>query len=190
WGHKLGIGELTNLSLEGGNHGLIPTPAEKEKLYQEPWYGGDTVSMSIGQGLVQVTPLELAVLYSAIANGGWRVTPHLMANQTRTPETRPQKIGLNPGTLAVLKDGLKGVVQNGTARQLNDGLIPVTAGKTGTAEVLGQKDNALFAGFGPANDPKIAVAVVVENGGFGAESAVPIAHEIYKTYFKKTKGQR
>jgi penicillin-binding protein 2 len=189
WGHKLGIGELTNLGLQGGSHGLIPTPAEKEKLYKEPWYGGDTVSMAIGQGLVQVTPLELAVLYSAIANGGWRVTPHLMANQTGTDATRPQKIGLNPATLTVLKDGLAGVVQNGTASRLSDGSIPATAGKTGTAEVVGQKDNALFAGFGPVNDPQIAVAVVVENGGFGAESAVPIAHEIYKTYFKKPKGR-
>jgi penicillin-binding protein 2 len=185
WGHKLGIGELTNLGLEGGSHGLIPTPAEKEKLYKEPWYGGDTVSMSIGQGVVQVTPLELAVLYSAIANGGWRVTPHLMASQTNLAETRPKKIGLSSGTLSVLKAGLRGVVQSGTARQMSDGSIPLTAGKTGTAEVLGQRDNALFAGFGPVDDPQIAVAVVVENGGFGAESAVPIAHEIYKIYFKK-----
>ncbi|MBF2026099.1 MAG: penicillin-binding protein 2 [Oscillatoriales cyanobacterium C42_A2020_001] len=190
WGQSLGIGKVTDLGLDGGSHGLIPTPAEKEKLFKEPWYGGDTVSMSIGQGLVQVTPLEMAVVYAAIANGGYRVQPHLLAAQTATPATKPQKIGLNPDTLAVIRQGLAAVVQQGTARRLNDGVIPPTAGKTGTAEVLGQRDNSLFAGFGPVNNPKIAVAVVVENGGYGAESAVPIAHEIYKTYFKSAKGKR
>jgi penicillin-binding protein 2 len=187
WGHRMGIGTLTNLGMEGANHGMIPTPAEKETLYKEPWYGGDTVSMSIGQGLVQVTPLELAVVYSAIANGGWRIKPHLITSQTHTSATKPEKIGLNPGTISVIREGLAMVVQQGTARRLSDGSIPATAGKTGTAEVLGQRDNALFAGFGPINDPQIAVAVVVENGGFGAESAVPIAHEIYKTYFRKNR---
>ncbi|MBM0742293.1 penicillin-binding protein 2 [Phormidium sp. CLA17] len=190
WGQKFGIGDLINVRLSGGSHGMIPTPAQKEKLFKEPWYGGDTVSMSIGQGLVQTTPLELAAIYAAIANGGWRVQPHLLADESQTASTRPKKMGINPGTLAVIRQGLKAVVAEGTARQLSDGSIPPTAGKTGTAEVLGQKDNALFAGFAPFNNPKIAVAVVVENGGFGAESAVPIAHQIYKTYFKTAKARR
>ncbi len=187
WGRALGVGEVTDLGLDGGSYGLIPTPAEKEKLFKEPWYGGDTVSMSIGQGLVQMTPLEMVVVYAAIANGGYRVKPHLLASYTGTPKTKPQKIGINPNTLAVIRQGLTAVVQEGTARRLNDGSIPLTAGKTGTAEVLGQRDNSLFAGFGPVNNPQIAVAVVVENGGYGAESAVPIAHEVYKTYFKTGK---
>ncbi|GAB4328509.1 MAG: penicillin-binding protein 2 [Leptolyngbyaceae cyanobacterium] len=185
WSHQLGIG-TTDLGLSGGSHGIVPTPAEKEKLFKEPWYGGDTVSMSIGQGLVQATPLELAVTYAAIANGGWRVKPHLLRSQTNEADTRPKKIGINPAALSVIRDGLTAVVQEGTARRLNDGSIPLTAGKTGTAEVLGQRDNSLFAGFGPVAKPQIALAVVVENGGYGAEAAVPIAHEIYKTYFKKT----
>ncbi|UIE38802.1 penicillin-binding protein 2 [Leptodesmis sichuanensis] len=185
WSHQLGIG-TTDLGLSGGSHGIVPTPAEKEKLFKEPWYGGDTVSMSIGQGLVQATPLELAVTYAAIANGGWRVKPHLLRSQTNEADTRPKKIGVNPAALSVIRDGLTAVVQEGTARRLNDGSIPLTAGKTGTAEVLGQRDNSLFAGFGPVAKPQIALAVVVENGGYGAEAAVPIAHEIYKTYFKKT----
>lgn len=184
WGRRLGIG-ATNMGLSGGGHGIIPTPTEKEKLFKEPWYGGDTVSMSIGQGLVQATPLELAVAYAAIANGGKRVKPHLLASQTKQADTLPKKIGINPAALSVIRDGLTAVVQQGTARRLNDGSIPLTAGKTGTAEVLGQRDNSLFAGFGPVAKPQIAVAVVVENGGYGAEAAVPIAHEIYKTYFKK-----
>ncbi|PSB27219.1 penicillin-binding protein 2 [Stenomitos frigidus] len=184
WAHRLGIGTTDNMGLEGGSHGSVPTPAEKEKLYKEPWYGGDTVSMSIGQGLVQVTPLEMAVMVSAIVNGGKRVKPHLLLTQTGMPERQPTATGLDPGTIAIIKAGLIAVVQQGTASQLNDGSIPLTGGKTGTAEVPGQPDNALFVGFGPASNPQIAVAVVVENGGFGAVSAVPIAREIYKTYFK------
>jgi penicillin-binding protein 2 len=190
WGHKFGIGDLSSVGLSGGGHGMVPTPAQKEKLFKEPWYGGDTVSMAIGQGLVQTTPLELAVTYAAIANGGWRVKPHLLEDKSQTASMRPQKMGINPGTLAVIQQGLKSVVSEGTARQLNDGSIPLTAGKTGTAEVAGQKDNALFAGFAPFNNPRIAVAVIVENGGFGAESAVPIAHEIYRAYFKAKKVPR
>lgn len=181
WGHRLGIGEV-KLDLDGGSHGIIPTPAQKQKLYGESWYVGDTVTMAIGQGLVQVTPLEMATVVSVIANGGWRVKPHLLASQTAT--FKPEKTGMHPETIAAIRSGLIAVVQQGTARQLNDGSIPPTAGKTGTAEVPGQRDNAVYVGFGPVNKPEIAVAVVVENGGFGAESAVPIAHEIYKTYFK------
>lgn len=184
WGYRLGIGEVTRLGLDGESHGSIPTPAEKAKLYREPWYGGDTVTMAIGQGLVQVTPLEMAVVASTIANGGYRVKPHLLASQTQTPEMKPQPTGISSGTLSIIRAGLTAVVQRGTARQLSNGSIPLTAGKTGTAEVPGQPDNALYEGYGPVNNPQIAVAVVVENGGFGAVSAVPIAHEIYKTYFK------
>ncbi|WP_239651874.1 penicillin-binding protein 2 [Neosynechococcus sphagnicola] len=185
WGRKLGIGTTSNMGLDGGNHGSLPTPADKEKLYGEPWYAGDTVSMAIGQGVVQVTPLELAVMVSAIANGGLRVQPHLFASQTHTPATQPVRIGFHPGTLKVIRDGLVSVVQHGTGQSLNDGSIPLTGGKTGTAEVPGQPDNALWVGFGPVSNPQIAVAVVVENGGFGAVSAVPIAHTVYKAYFKK-----
>ncbi|XGV96304.1 MAG: penicillin-binding protein 2 [Leptolyngbya sp. BL-A-14] len=184
WAKRLGIGTTDNMGLEGGTHGLVPTPAEKEKLFKEPWYGGDTVSMAIGQGLVQVTPLEMAVMVSAIVNGGKRVKPHLLMSETDLPQMQPVNTGLDPGTIAIIKAGLLAVVQQGTASQLNDGSIPLTGGKTGTAEVPGQPDNALFVGFGPASNPQIAVAVVVENGGFGAVSAVPIAKEIYKTYFK------
>lgn len=183
WGQNLGIGTSSNMGLEGGNHGVIPTPEQKQKLYNEPWYGGDTVSMAIGQGVVQVTPLEMAVMVSAIANGGKRVKPHLMVNQNFQPEMQPEATGMDPGTVNTIREGLIAVVKEGTARQLSDGSIPPTAGKTGTAEVLGQRDNAVYVGYGPVKNPQIAVAVVVENGGFGAESAVPIAHEIYKAYF-------
>jgi penicillin-binding protein 2 len=183
WGTRLGIGKVTQLGLDGENHGSIPTPIEKEKLFGEPWYGGDTVTMAIGQGLVQSTPLEMAVMSATVANGGNRVKPHLLSEQT--PKLKPEPTGIKPETLAVIQEGLAAVVQRGTGQQLNDGSVPPSAGKTGTAEVPGQPDNALYTGYIPATNPKIAVAVVVENGGYGAVSAVPIAHEIYKTYFKR-----
>lgn len=183
WGSNLGI-TSSPIDLDGGGEGgYLPTPASKEKYYKEPWFGGDTVMTAIGQGLVQVTPLEMAVMISTIANGGKRVKPHLMSHQTVLPQMQPENIGLFPGTLKILKEGLTAVVSEGTGRSLSDGSIPPTAGKTGTAEVSNGADNALYVGYGPVSDPQIAVAVVVENGGFGATSAVPIAHEVYKAYF-------
>lgn len=186
WGGKLGIGKSTDLKLlglDGGTHGSLPTPAEKEKLYKEPWYAGDTVSMSIGQGLVLTTPLELAVMVAAIANGGYRVKPHIFASDTNTKATKPEPTGMSPDTVATIADGLIAVVEKGTAKALNDGSIPLTAGKTGTAEVFGQEDNAMYVAFGPASNPEIAIAVVVENAGYGGVSAAPIALQVFRTYF-------
>jgi penicillin-binding protein 2 len=187
WGHKFGVGSTSTMGLDGASQGLIPTPKQKEKLFKEQWYVGDTVSTAIGQGMVQVTPLEMAVMVSTVANGGKRIKPHLFANQTYQPNMQPESLGFEPSALKVLQEGLTAVVQEGTARSLNDGSIPLTAGKTGTAEVQGQEDNSLYVGYGPVNNPQIAIAVVVENGGYGATAAVPIAHEIYKAFFGVTK---
>jgi penicillin-binding protein 2 len=186
WGHKLGIGQ-TRTFLDGESLGLIPTPETKATVSSEPWYVGDTVTMAIGQGMVTVTPMEMAVMVSAIANGGKRLKPHFLADQSNSPEYQAEDIGLSQSTLETIRQGLMAVVREGTARQLSDGSIPPTAGKTGTAEVPGGLDNAMYVGYGPVKDPKIAIAVVVEQGGFGAESAVPIAHAIYKNYFAQDK---
>ncbi|MGG6266341.1 penicillin-binding protein 2 [Leptolyngbya sp. AN03gr2] len=183
WGGRFGVGTTSTMGLDGGSHGIIPTPKQKEQQFKEPWYVGDTVSTSIGQGMVQMTPLEMAVMVSTIANGGKRIKPHLLKSQTYQSNMQPESLGFEPSALKVLQEGLTAVVQEGTARSLNDGSIPLTAGKTGTAEVQGQEDNSLYVGYGPANNPQIAIAVVVENGGYGATSAVPIAHEVYKAFF-------
>ncbi|WP_026795447.1 MULTISPECIES: penicillin-binding protein 2 [Planktothrix] len=190
WGKELGIAGTINLDLlglDGANPGQIPTPKEKEKLYGEPWYIGDTVTMAIGQGLVLVTPLELAVMVSTVANSGWRVQPHLLTSQTNTIQTKPIKTKISVSTLNLIQAGLIDVVKKGTGRGLNDGSIPLTGGKTGTVEIHGQPDNAMYVGFGPANKPEIAIAVVVEAGGYGAVSAAPIAQDIFKTYFSNRK---
>ncbi|MGB3535028.1 MAG: penicillin-binding protein 2 [Microcoleaceae cyanobacterium] len=187
WGRELGIGGSINLDLlglDGANHGQIPTPEEKERKYDTPWYLGDTVSMSIGQGLVLATPLELAVMVSTVANGGTRVQPHLLASQTNTPATQPVKTEIAPETLKVIREGLIEVVKKGTGRALNDGTIPLTGGKTGTVEVPGKPDNSMYVAFGPADQPEVAIAVVVEEGGYGSTAAAPIAHELFRVYFK------
>ena len=185
----MGIGKDTDLNLlglGGGDYGQIPTPEEKEKIYQEPWYAGDTVTMSIGQGLVLVTPLEAAVMVSSIANGGYRVKPHLLTSMTGTPETQRVHTGMKPSTIQVVKEGLIAVVAQGTGQGMNDGTIPLTAGKTGTSEVIGQNDHSLYVAFGPASKPEIAIAVVVENGGYGSVAAAPSP----KRYFKLILGNR
>ncbi|MEG4023309.1 penicillin-binding protein 2 [Microcoleus sp. S13C4] len=188
WAKKMGIGGTINLKLLGidaDNHGQVPIPAEKQKMYGEDWYVGDTVTMAIGQGLVLCTPLELAVMVSTIANDGWRVQPHLLASQTNTPLTQKIKTGIKPATLNVIKQGLIDVVKKGTGRAMNDGSIPLSAGKTGTVEMPGHPDNSMYVGFAPADKPEVAIAVIVEGGGFGAVSAAPIAQEVFRTYFQK-----
>ncbi|MBD1830576.1 penicillin-binding protein 2 [Microcoleus vaginatus GB1-A2] len=188
WAKKMGIGGTINLDIlgiDGANHGQVPIPAEKNKMYDEDWYVGDTVTMAIGQGLVLCTPLELAVMVSTVANGGWRVQPHLLASQTNTPITQKVQTGIKPATLNVVKQGLIDVVKKGTGRGLNDGTIPLSAGKTGTVEMPGHPDNSMYVGFAPADKPEVAIAVIVEGGGYGAVSAAPIAQEVFKTYFQK-----
>ncbi|PSB67290.1 penicillin-binding protein 2, partial [filamentous cyanobacterium CCP1] len=137
------------------------------------------------QGLVQATPLELAVMVASIANGGYRVQPHLLTSQTKTPATQREATGLSAETIAAIRSGLVAAVQQGTAQRLNDGSIPLTAGKTGTSEVIGPQPHALFVGFGPVENPQIAIAVIVENGGYGGVTAIPVAHEVYKVFFKQ-----
>ncbi len=186
WGRELGIGGSIDLQLLGldGNHGQIPTPEQKEQIYGEPWHIADMVTMGIGQGLVLVTPLESSVMVSAIANGGYRVQPHLLASQTGTAATKSIKTGIKPETINTVREGLIDVVRKGTGRSLNDGTIPLSGGKTGTVELPGQPDNAMYIGFAPAYNPEIAVAVAVEGGGYGSVGAAPIAKEIFTTYFR------
>lgn len=185
WANRLGIGstDLKLLRLTEGSTGFVPTPENKEEVYGEPWYLGDTITMSIGQGAVLATPLELAVMVSSIANGGYRVKPHLLASLTNTPETKPSPTGLKPEMVNKIRDGLISVVQYGTAQFMNDGSIPLTGGKTGTSEVMWQRSHSLFVAFGPAPQAEIGIAVVIENGGYGSQAAAPVAQKIFQTYF-------
>ncbi|MGF1494428.1 MAG: penicillin-binding protein 2 [Microcoleaceae cyanobacterium] len=190
WAERLGISN-TDLELLGlpeeGDSGYVPTPEKKEELYNEPWYSGDTVTMAIGQGTLLATPLELAVMVSTIANGGNRVKPHLITSLTNTPKTKPAPTGLTPEMVETLQAGLADVVRYGTAQFMyEDDSIPLTGGKTGTSEVLGQESHSLYVTFGPVEEPEIGMAVVVENGGYGSKSAAPVAKQIFQTYFNAT----
>ncbi|MDC0839790.1 penicillin-binding protein 2 [Limnospira maxima] len=185
WARNLGIGttDLRLLGLTEGSSGWVPTPEDKEKMFGEPWFLGDTVTMSIGQGSVLATPLELAVMVSAIANGGQRVKPHLLSSMTNTPATQPVPTGLAPDVIQKIREGLVATVQYGTAQVMNDGSIPLTGGKTGTSEVWGKRSHSVYVAFGAADQAEIAIAVVVENGGFGSKAAAPVALEMFQTHF-------
>ncbi|NEQ39426.1 MAG: penicillin-binding protein 2 [Okeania sp. SIO3I5] len=187
WAYQLGLGgkNLNFLGIPTTYNGLIPTEEDKRQIYNDAWYLGDTITMAIGQGLVLATPLELAAATAAIANGGKQIKPHLFADETDSPDMQPVPTGLKREYVNMIREGMIDVVDYGTARSLNDGTIPLTGGKTGTSELIGEKSHSLYVGFGPAYESKIAIAVIVENGGYGSVSAAPVAQQVFKTYFDK-----
>lgn len=191
----LGLGTRTGLNLEPTElEGLIGDPAWKRKARGETWYPMETALIAIGQSFVNVTPLQLAQVYASIASGGEVYTPQLVKKITTAEgetvtELSPQavrKIKLKPENLAIVREGLEQVVEDGTARYAFQGFpldkIPV-AGKTGTAENKGKNDFAFFASYAPADQPELVVVVVIEEGGFGSQAAAPLARKIYEAYF-------
>ena len=204
---KYGLTERTGIDLPQEKRTRIPSRAWKRKTYpRDPkWYGGETISVGIGQGAVGVTPLGLARFYALLATKGKLLTPHLFYgfrdDQNNTLEVAPtlpaKDTPLDPKIWEVLNEGLREVVQSGTAstnpfvREIAKE-IPFS-GKTGTAQVATfvdkahyarqakkLKDHALFAGYAPSEHPQIAFAVVVENAGFGSTSAAPVAAKLVK----------
>lgn len=178
---RLGYGSLTGIELKGEETpGLLGDQAWKKEVLGEPWTPVDTITSSIGQGALQVTPIQMARMYAAVANGGWLVVPHLVERPT------PRKwIGLKPATLAVVRDGLRQVVTNGTAKLLNDPKLPPVAGKTGTAEDPPRPDHAWFGGYAPANKPTLVIIAFGENsGGYGGTVAVPMVKALMTTWFR------
>lgn len=202
---KYGLTERTGIDLPHEKRTRIPSRAWKRKANpRDPkWYAGETISVGIGQGAVGVTPLGLARFYALLATRGKLITPHLFSGLRdadgihREPAPPPpfQDTPLDPGNWAVLDEGLAEVMRTGTARAL--ALPEVTmAGKTGTAQVTTfvdrahysrsakhLRDHALFAGYAPHDKPQIAFAVVVENAGFGADNAAPIAQKLVRYWF-------
>ena len=178
---RLGYGSLTGLELaDEETPGLLGDQAWKKKVLGEPWTPVDTITSSIGQGAVTVTPLQMARLYAAVANGGWLVTPHLVERPTKR-----SWIGLKPATLKVLHDGLRQVVTNGTATILNDPSLPPVAGKTGTAEDPPRPDHAWFGGYAPAQKPTLVIVAFGENsGGYGGTVAAPMVKALMTTWFR------
>jgi penicillin-binding protein 2 len=189
----LGLGEATGLDLHGEKAGLVPDPRWSEKVRRTPWYPGETISVAIGQGPLLVTPLQVASLMAVVANGGFRVQPHLVRGAV-PPERR--RLPLDPAALAVVRRGLQAVVEAGTG---GNARVPglTIAGKTGTVQVVGQKtwtrseelppehrDQAWFASFAPVEAPRLVVVVFIEHGGAGSRAAAPLAKLLYETYFR------
>ena len=208
WARRLGFGKPTGIDLPHEESGTVPDPAWKQRAFpQDPmWYPGETISVSIGQGALEVTPLQMAVFALSLANGGTVYRPFLVASiQTRegVPETRtrPQvvrRLDLRPETLSTIKDAMWGVVNElGTGARARIPNRDVCA-KTGTAQVYrvsrdidaddlpkDKRDHAWFIGFAPKENPQIAWAVFVQNGGHGGTTAAPIARAVLERFFSK-----
>ncbi len=206
YAHGSGLGRLTGIDLAHERTGLIPTSAWKKKRFREPWQAGETLSISIGQGFNLVTPLQMAVFISAIGNNGTLYRPRLVrsvqdGNGQVIREIEPEIIGGLPASkknLAIVKKGLLDVVHGnrGTARHIRIPGIQI-AGKTGTAQVFSRKvgekfdnkklkrilqDHAWFVCYAPAQNPKIAIAVIIEHGAHGSSAAAPVAKELIHAY--------
>jgi penicillin-binding protein 2 len=189
WARKFGLGSPTGIDLTGDNAGLLPTPGKAFlKSNGFPWTEGQTINLSIGQGELLVSPLQLAVAYSAIVNGGTIVRPHVGGAIVDGAIVRPLHYKavrhLHLVDTWAIKQGLYEAAHTGTsAAVFSTYPIPV-AGKTGTAETgTGRDDHSWYASFAPFGHPKIVVVAMIEHGGFGAEAAAPAVREIYDAYF-------
>jgi penicillin-binding protein 2 len=178
---QLGFGRATGIELgEEETAGLLGDQAWKKAVLGEPWTPVDTITASIGQGAVLVSPLQMAVMYAAVANGGWLVKPHLVEQ----PAQRTW-IGFKPSTLAAVRQGLRMAATEGTARALNDPGLPPAAGKTGTAEDPPRPVHAWFGGYAPADKPSLVIVALGENsGGYGGTVAVPMVKALMTTWFR------
>ena len=199
-----GLGKPTGISLNDEKPGLIPSSEWKKKVYNEAWYGGETLSVAIGQGYVLVTPLQLLNAISAVATEGILYLPQLVeriegANGKLLKSYEPVSIGkapVSPENLMIIREALSGVVNeaHGTGRIARIKGVTVS-GKTGTAQVISLKedvakedipyehrDHAWFVAYAPMEDPIISVAVLVEHGGYGASAAAPLARKVIQKY--------
>ncbi len=205
---SVGLGQRTGVDIGGESTGVLPSPAWKKKRFKKPeqqkWYAGETISIGIGQGYNAYTPIQLAQATATLANDGVMFRPHLVKHitDTRTGRLTPiephpvKTLNWKPEHVAAVKHGMVGAVKEGTGQRAFAGAGYQAAGKTGTAQVYSLKgtqykrdsvkqelrDHSLFIAYAPAEAPKIALAVLVENGGFGAQAAAPIARQVFDYY--------
>jgi penicillin-binding protein 2 len=203
WAGEFGFGKTTGIDIAGESKGLLPTLAWRRSYYttavDRQWRPGDSVLLAIGQGALLVTPLQLAVGYAAIANGGYVVTPHIGDDieddsdgthliRDLTSNFPRRKVALEPGLLTAIHTGLEEATHDplGTAAPVFAHFNVDVAGKTGTAQKTGEPDTAIFASYAPANDPKLVVIVLISKGGHGGSAAAPTALDFYSRYFGLT----
>jgi penicillin-binding protein 2 len=190
----LGLGQRTGIDLPGEEPGLVPSEEWSERVNHHKWYPGSTISVAIGQGAVTATPVQLARMIAAIANGGTLIQPHFLKNAT---DLKVKSFPLSGDTVEQVTDGMWGVVNEPdgtTSGQVKLQNIDFS-GKTGTAQVesfdlqhkLGKKlkENGWFVGFAPRRNPEIIVAALVQSGGWGSTSAAPIVRDVVKAYYDK-----
>jgi penicillin-binding protein 2 len=203
---RIGFGAKTGIDIEGELQGIAPSQEWKWQRFRQKWFTGDTVSVGIGQGYMLATPLQLAAAVATLANGGTPVHPRLLkgVQDGRTHEVRDvpsrngQSLGIKPENLKFITAAMVDVTRpGGTAARASQGATYAIAAKTGTAQVIGMKqdqkydekrvkeqfrDHALFIAYAPADDPKLAMAILVENGGHGGDTAAPMARQVFDYY--------
>jgi penicillin-binding protein 2 len=198
WAHALGIGRSTGIDLPGAEEGLLPSQHWRNQLYKEggterPWSAGDNVQLATGQGDLQTNPLQMAIAYATLANGGTVVTPHVgkeiddpAGRVLKEFDPKPRRhVHIDPEYRAAILEGLHDAAQNGGGTSFEvfgDFPIPV-AGKTGTAQRPPHLDQSWYGVLAPYPNPRIVTFVTMEEGGFGAESAAPAAKKILEAYF-------
>jgi penicillin-binding protein 2 len=198
WAHKLGIGRPTGIDIPVNTDGLLPSKHWRDQLFKEgeterPWSAGDNIQLATGQGDLQTNPLQMAIAYAALGNGGKIVTPHLgmevedAAGRVLKEFDPPirRKIHIDPAYRSAILEGLHEAAQSpGGTSDAVFGSFPIpVAGKTGTAERPGHTDQSWYCILAPYPNPDIVTCVTIEEGGFGAESAAPAAHQILEAYF-------
>ena len=201
-----GFGQITGIDVQGEVRGVLPSQEWKRRYYSKPehqkWYAGETISLGIGQGYNSFTMLQLAQATATLANLGVKHTPRLVLAtvdpgtraRTETPSARPEDLKLSPDNIKIIMQAMVGVTQEGTSARAFAGAPYLSGGKTGTAQAVSlgknekynaarmeerQRDHSLYVAFAPAQDPQIALAVIVENAGFGSASAAPIARRVF-----------
>lgn len=188
-----GFGEKTGIDLNGESKGLVAAKAVKKELWNEDWRLGDTFNAAIGQGFNLTTPLQLAVMLSAVANNGIKNTPYLVdsiLNLDGSVADRPKreagaKIAVSDETMGYIRAGMAATTQEGGTASYFSGLPRRIAGKTGTAENSHGRDHGLFVAYGPVEEPELVVVCIVEQGGFGATAAGPIVYKAFEEYFQQ-----
>jgi penicillin-binding protein 2 len=199
WTRRYGLGERTGIDLPAEVDGLIPTPAWRNRLYREkltdrPWTAGDNVNLAVGQGDLEADPLQMAVAYAALGNGGSVVTPHIGDDVESVTGKVLEEIDPAPRRQLDISETTRNTIVEGLTRAAMEpggtsypvfGNFPFSvAGKTGTAERPNQPDQSWYIVVAPANNPQIVVVVTLERGGFGVDTAAPVAARILERYFK------
>jgi penicillin-binding protein 2 len=202
----LGFGQITGIDIQGESRGVLPSTDWKRAYYkkaeQQKWYAGETISLGIGQGYNTFTMLQLAQATAILVNNGVKRKPQLVIGTqdtltrqvTRLPPAEPVDLGFKPENMAVVRNAMVSVTQDGTSARVFAGAGYLSGGKTGTAQAVGigakerynaakleehQRDHALYVAYAPADNPRIVIAAVVENAGFGAASAAPISRRVF-----------